>query len=97
MHYCENAKEYPGKDKDVLADTNQYTTDFLSNEVLLPDNIPAILGDFFHLDIEEKETDKGLKYKYQSFFVHRMGELHRGYKSALSNVLHKKMYFDCGF
>src|SRR5690606_12629348 len=39
---------------DVPDDVNQYATDYLWNEVLLPDNLLAILGRFVHLQIEEK-------------------------------------------
>jgi type I restriction enzyme R subunit len=43
-----------GAGNDVPADVNQYASDYLWNEVLLPDNLLNILARFVHLQIEEK-------------------------------------------
>ncbi len=52
-----------GAGNDVPEDINQYATDYLWNEVLLPANLLNILGCFVHLQIEEKEDWEGRKYK----------------------------------
>ncbi len=60
-----------GKGNDVPDDINQYATDYLWNEVLLPDNLLLILGRFVHLKIEEKEDPDGRKYKKESMIFPR--------------------------
>src|SRR5690606_39819936 len=52
-----------GAGNDVPEDINQYATDYLWNEVLLPDNLLNILARSVHLEIEEKEDWEGRKYK----------------------------------
>jgi type I restriction enzyme, R subunit len=56
---------------DVPKDVDRYATDYLWNEVLLPENILHIIGRFIHLEIEEKETWEGLKYKQESLIFPR--------------------------
>lgn len=60
-----------GKGNDVPDDINRYATDYLWNEVLLPDNLLRILGRFVHLQIEEKEDWEGRKYKQESMIFPR--------------------------
>ena len=60
-----------GAGNDVPADINQYATDYLWNEVLLPNNLLSILGHFVHLQIEEKEDWEGRKYKKESLIFPR--------------------------
>ena len=60
-----------GAGNDAPADINQYATDYLWNEVLLPSNLLAILGHFVHLQIEEKEDWQGRKYKKESLIFPR--------------------------
>jgi len=60
-----------GAGNDVPADINQYATDYLWNEVLLPSNLLSILGRFVHLQIEEKEDWEGRKYKKESLIFPR--------------------------
>jgi len=55
-----------GAGNDVPNDVNQYATDYLWNEVLLPDNLLNILARFVHLEIEEKEDWEGRKYKKET-------------------------------
>ena len=56
---------------DVPEDVNQYATDYLWNEVLLPDNLLNILARFVHLQIEEKESWEGRKYKKETLIFPR--------------------------
>jgi len=56
---------------DVPEDTNRYATDYLWNEVLLPDNLLNILARFVHLQIEEKEDWQGVKYKKETMIFPR--------------------------
>ncbi len=56
---------------DVPEDVNQYATDYLWNEVLLPDNLLNILARFVHLQIEEKEDWEGRKYKKETLIFPR--------------------------
>ena len=56
---------------DVPEDINQYATDYLWNEVLLPDNLLNILARFVHLQIEEKEDWEGRKYKKETLIFPR--------------------------
>ena len=60
-----------GAGNDVPTDINQYATDYLWNEVLLPDNLLHILARFVHLQIEEKENWEGRKYKKESLIFPR--------------------------
>lgn len=52
-----------GAGNDVPEDVNRYATDYLWNEVLLPDNLLNILARYVHLQIEEAENWEGRKYK----------------------------------
>jgi type I restriction enzyme R subunit len=56
---------------DVPEDVNRYATDYLWNEVLLPDNLLNILARFVHLQIEEKEDWEGRKYKKEALIFPR--------------------------
>ncbi|MDU8501993.1 DEAD/DEAH box helicase family protein [Pseudomonas syringae] len=60
-----------GAGNDVPEDANQYATDYLWNEVLLPSNLLSILGRFVHLQIEDKEDWEGRKYKKESLIFPR--------------------------
>ncbi len=60
-----------GAGNDVPEDVNQYATDYLWNEVLLPNNLLKILARFVHLQIEERETWEGRKYKKESLIFPR--------------------------
>lgn len=60
-----------GAGNDVPADIHQYATDYLWNEVLLPDNLLNILARFVHLEIEEKEDWEGRKYKKETLIFPR--------------------------
>ncbi len=60
-----------GAGNDVPADANRYATDYLWNEVLLPDNLLNILARFVHLQIEDKEDWEGRKYKKESLIFPR--------------------------
>ncbi len=56
---------------DVPEDKDQYATDYLWNEVLIPDNLLTILQRYMHLEIKEKETSEGLKYKQETLIFPR--------------------------
>ena len=60
-----------GAGNDVPADVNRYATDYLWNEVLLPDNLLNILARFVHLQIDDKEDWEGRKYKKESLIFPR--------------------------
>jgi type I restriction enzyme R subunit len=60
-----------GAGNDVPQDINQYATDYLWNEVLLPANLLNILARFVHLQIEEKEDWNGKKYKKEALIFPR--------------------------
>ena len=60
-----------GAGNDVPEDVHQYATDYLWNEVLLPDNLLNILARFVHLQIEEKEDWEGRKYKKETLIFPR--------------------------
>ncbi|MEI6336011.1 MAG: type I restriction endonuclease, partial [Methylococcaceae bacterium] len=60
-----------GAGNDVPEDINQYATDYLWNEVLLPANLLNILARFVHLQIEEKEDWEGRKYKKEALIFPR--------------------------
>ncbi|WP_244146391.1 type I restriction endonuclease subunit R [Comamonas antarctica] len=60
-----------GAGNDVPQDISRYATDYLWNEVLLPDNLLNILARFVHLQIEDKEDWEGRKYKKESLIFPR--------------------------
>jgi len=60
-----------GAGNDVPADVNRYATDYLWNEVLLPDNLLNILARYVHLQIEDKEDWEGRKYRKESLIFPR--------------------------
>lgn len=60
-----------GAGNDIPEDINQYATDYLWNEVLLPNNLLNILARFIHLQIEEKEDWEGRKYKKETLIFPR--------------------------
>lgn len=60
-----------GAGNDVPDDTNEYATGYLWNEVLTPDSLLNIIGNFIHLQIEEKEDWEGRKYKKESLIFPR--------------------------
>ncbi|MGY8687865.1 MAG: DEAD/DEAH box helicase family protein, partial [Verrucomicrobiales bacterium] len=60
-----------GAGNDVPKDISRYATDYLWNEVLLPDNLLKILACFVHLQIEEKEDWEGRKYKKETMIFPR--------------------------
>ncbi|QAU34909.1 DEAD/DEAH box helicase family protein [Janthinobacterium sp. 17J80-10] len=60
-----------GAGNDVPIDVNKYATEYLWNEVLLPDNLLNILARFVHLQIDEKEDWEGRKYKKESLIFPR--------------------------
>ncbi|OEE62670.1 restriction endonuclease subunit R [Enterovibrio norvegicus] len=63
-----------GNDAPDLTDenqVNQYATDYLWNEVLVPSNLLNIIGRFVHLQIEEKEDWEGRKYKKEALIFPR--------------------------
>lgn len=60
-----------GAGNDVPENINNYATDYLWNEVLLPDNLLNILARFVHLEIEEKEDWEGRKTKKETLIFPR--------------------------
>ncbi len=60
-----------GAGNDVPEDVNRYATDYLWNEVLLPDNLLNILARFVHLQIEEKEDWEGRKQRKETLVFPR--------------------------
>ena len=70
MPFNKGTKE-GGAGNDTPADVNQYATDYLWNQVLLPDNLLNILSRFVHLQIEEKEDWEGRKYKKETLIFPR--------------------------
>ena len=60
-----------GAGNEVPENINQYATDYLWNEVLLPDNLLNILARYVHLQIEEKETWEGRKFKKETMIFPR--------------------------
>ena len=60
-----------GAGNDIPENEDQYATDYLWNEVLLPDNLLNILHRFIHLEIEEKEHADGRKYKKETLIFPR--------------------------
>ncbi|WP_457794100.1 type I restriction endonuclease subunit R [Acinetobacter baumannii] len=60
-----------GAGNDAPEDVNEYATGYLWNEVLTPDSLLNIIGNFIHLQIEEKEDWEGRKYKKESLIFPR--------------------------
>ena len=60
-----------GQGNDIPEDQNEYATEYLWNEVLLPDNLLNIIGRFVHLQIEEKEDWEGRKSKKETLIFPR--------------------------
>jgi len=60
-----------GAGNDAPADIHRYATDYLWNEVLLPENLLNILARFVHLEIKEKEDWDGRKYKQEAMIFPR--------------------------
>ncbi|MDA1587633.1 DEAD/DEAH box helicase family protein, partial [Bacillus cereus group sp. TH230-1LC] len=60
-----------GAGNDVPDDVNQYATQYLWNEVLSPDHLLNIIGNFIHLQIDEKEDWEGKKFKKESLIFPR--------------------------
>jgi type I restriction enzyme R subunit len=60
-----------GAGNDTPVNKDQYATDYLWNQVLLPDNLLNILARFVHLQIEEKEDWEGRKYKKETLIFPR--------------------------
>ena len=60
-----------GAGNDIPKDVNQYATDYLWNEVLLPDNLLNILARYVHLQIEEEEDWQGKKSKKETMIFPR--------------------------
>ncbi|WP_127111642.1 type I restriction endonuclease subunit R [Shimia sediminis] len=60
-----------GAGNDVPEDQNEYSTGYLWQEVLQPDNLLNILARFMHLQIEEKEDWQGKKYKKETMIFPR--------------------------
>ena len=82
-----------GSGNDVPEDINQYATDYLWNEVLLPDNLLNILARFVHLQIEEKEDWEGRKYKKETLIFpryHQWDVVNKLVNDAHSNGAGKK-------
>jgi len=52
-----------GAGNDVPEDIKEYATAYLWKEVLTPDSLLNVIGNFVHLQIEEKEDWEGRKYK----------------------------------
>jgi len=60
-----------GAGNEIPENINQYATDYLWNEALLPENLLNILARFVHLQIEEKEDWEGRKYKKETLIFPR--------------------------
>ncbi len=60
-----------GAGNDIPDDPERYATDYLWNEVLLPENLLTILSSYAHLQIEEKEDWSGLRVKKESLIFPR--------------------------
>ena len=52
-----------GAGNDVPEDINRYATEYLWQEVLSPESLLNIVGQFMHLHIENREDAEGRKYK----------------------------------
>ena len=60
-----------GKGNDVPTDIHRYATDYLWNQVLLPEHLLNILGRFVHLQIKDKESPQGRKFKVETMIFPR--------------------------
>jgi len=60
-----------GADNDVPKNVEHYATEYLWNEVLLPENLLKILARYVHLQIEELEDWEGRKYKKETLIFPR--------------------------
>ncbi len=60
-----------GAGNDVPVDDNEYATEYLWNEVLLPDNLLNIIARFVHLEIKEVEDWEGRKSKKETLIFPR--------------------------
>ncbi len=60
-----------GAGNDVPEDVNRYATEYLWNEVLLPDNLLNIIARFVHLEIKEVEDWEGRKSKKETLIFPR--------------------------
>ena len=60
-----------GAGNDVPKDVTRYATDYLWNEVLLPDNLLNILAHFVHLEIKDREDWDGRKWKQEAMIFPR--------------------------
>jgi len=60
-----------GAGNDVPTDPNRFATDYLWNEVLKPENLLKILGQYMHLQIEEKEDWEGRKSRKETMIFPR--------------------------
>lgn len=60
-----------GAGNDVPEDLDTYATAYLWTEVLAPENLLEIVERFIHLEIKEKETWEGRKYKQENLIFPR--------------------------
>ena len=60
-----------GAGNDVPVDEHQYATEYLWNEVLLPNNLLNIIARFVHLEIKEVEDWEGRKSKKETLIFPR--------------------------
>lgn len=60
-----------GAGNDIPENINEYATGYLWNEVLTPDSLLNIIGNFIHLQIEDKEDWEGRIYKKESLIFPR--------------------------
>lgn len=60
-----------GAGNDTPEDEDRYATDYLWNEVLLPDNLLKILSKYVHLEIKENEDWEGRKSKKETMIFPR--------------------------
>jgi type I restriction enzyme R subunit len=60
-----------GAGNDAPSEVSRYATDYLWNEVLLPDNLLNILGRFVHLEIKDREDWDGRKWKQEAMIFPR--------------------------
>lgn len=60
-----------GAGNDTPEDVTRHATDYLWNEVLLPENLLNILARFVHLQIEDKEDWEGRRFKKETMIFPR--------------------------
>jgi len=60
-----------GKGNDIPENQDQYATNYLWNQVLLPDNLLNIIGRFIHLEIKDSENWEGRKVKKETLIFPR--------------------------